>query len=208
MSQQLSMEAWRELIGARPERRERREIQGAASEARGRAFQERVLADLLAAGCWAAQGAPSLQVLGDRAASRWLSCAPSEAREARVVVARKESAHSPDLLGATPWGALALEVKSEATSGPSWSLPPRLRAHQGEALARVSALGQVGAVVLAWGSMGAVALLPWPLCDPRPARLSIPAAALARWCVPRGRVWTEPLLSREGWAAYCERGWR
>lgn len=185
-----------------PQTRMERRAQGQESQRRGTALEREVRAALEAAGAWVVQVPPAVQLLGEKASTRLLVPGADE----RLLVARLERPVAPDLMGVSAGGlALAIECKSTQTQEGTWPIGKRLAGHQGAALRACEAAGGAGVLVLRW--CGALHLIPWVGCDPAP-RLSLRRAEVARWAAPAGVDWTRPLLSREGWAAYCERGWR
>ncbi len=176
---------------------------GRANQRRGASLESRIAADLTAAGAWVVAVPPPVRLLG-------LAPAPKTGRhDPRIHLARLESPTAPDWLGVTPQGrALALEGKTAlAEAHPvSYPLGKRLRGHQGAALSAVGERGGVAAVLL-WrdlGAIGSLYLLPWPVCDPRPERVSWAWGEIEPWRVPHRVAWTGALAD---WEGYCQRGW-
>jgi penicillin-binding protein-related factor A (putative recombinase) len=174
-----------------PETAQERKRRGASSQAQGASFERVLEREAELGGVLLTHVPPPVRVLR---------------REGRVVICRLEPSCAPDYLGAAGDGtALALEAKSTQTQRPSWELPEELAGHQGQRLAQVVAQGGIGAVLLRWDQR--LYLLPWPQCDPRPARQSLRREMIQRWEVPAQTSWTAPLGSKEAWAAYCQGGW-
>lgn len=168
-----------------------RREQGRRAQRDGSAWELHVVSALTRRGVFIVHIPPPVQVIK---------------RDGQTVTGRLNAGLAPDMLGSTTDGAaLAIECKSITTLGTSWALPGRLREHQGRVLAQVDALGGVGALLLRERAF--VAILPWPLCDPQPAGVSIPAEVIAAWTVPRKVAWETPLLSIESWRAYKAGGW-
>jgi hypothetical protein len=194
MTQQMSIKDWLgQLQGVQeaPETPQERKRRGARSQAQGASFERVIEREAALGGVLLTHVPPPVTVLR---------------REGRAVLCRLEASLAPDYLGVANDGtALALEAKSTQTQRPSWELPHELVTHQGQRLAQVVAQGGIGAVLLRWSQR--LYLLPWPQCDPRPARKSLRRDDILRWEVPAQTSWTAPLMSREAWAAYCQGGW-